>query len=124
MHMRCIVKGSIRLLHVLQLLDAGRVLQPVPVLDHPLATGKVDASVLVVERDMDGDGGPEVVKGAVDTNRMQQGPSGHGVCLSHSDRDRLRIFINELVTHGLAPWAERTLRVLNDQVCVFSWRIE
>ncbi len=105
-----------------QLTGPGRVLQPVPAFDHPLAmSSKVDTSFLLGDRDMDGDGGQEAVssKGPQDADRLQQGSTGHGACLSHSDRDRLRIFINEFVTHGLAPWAERTLRVLNDQVWLF-----
>ena len=40
----------------------------------------------------------------------------HGSCLSLSDHDRLRIFVQEFVVRGLIPWAERMLRTLNEQV--------
>ena len=42
--------------------------------------------------------------------------SQRGCCLSLSDHDRIRIFIHEFFVRGLIPWAERTLRILNDQV--------
>lgn len=40
----------------------------------------------------------------------------HGACLTISDHDRLRIFMHEFTVRALIPWAERTMRVLNDQV--------
>ena len=42
--------------------------------------------------------------------------SQHGVCLTLSDHDRLRIFIHEFIVRGLISWAERTMRTLNEQV--------
>ena len=42
-----------------------------------------------------------------------------GACLTLSDHDRLRIFINEFIVRGLVFWAEKTVRTLNEQV-VFS----
>ncbi|XP_074645318.1 trafficking protein particle complex subunit 8-like [Tubulanus polymorphus] len=40
----------------------------------------------------------------------------HGMCLTISDHDRLRIFIHEFIVRGLIPWAERSIRVLNEQL--------
>ena len=42
----------------------------------------------------------------------------HGMCLTMSDHDRLRIFMHEFCVRALIPWAERQMRILNDQV---SW---
>ncbi|XP_013382686.1 trafficking protein particle complex subunit 8-like isoform X2 [Lingula anatina] len=42
--------------------------------------------------------------------------SQHGLCLTPSDHDRLKIFIHEFLVRGLIPWAERMIRTLNDQV--------
>ena len=42
--------------------------------------------------------------------------TGHGLCLTASDQDRLRIFIHEFVVRALIPWAERQLRTLNELV--------
>lgn len=40
----------------------------------------------------------------------------HGQCLTVSDHDRLRIFVNEMAIRGLFPHVERTIRALTDQV--------
>ena len=45
--------------------------------------------------------------------------TGHGLCMTASDQDRLRIFIHEFVVRALIPWAERQLRTLNELVMVF-----
>lgn len=42
--------------------------------------------------------------------------SGHGMCLTTSDQDRLKIFIHEFCVRALIPWAEKHMRILNDQV--------
>ena len=42
--------------------------------------------------------------------------NGHGMCLTASDQDRLRIFIHEFAVRALIPWAERQMRTLNDLV--------
>ena len=44
-----------------------------------------------------------------------------GCCLSLSDHDRIRIFVHEFFVRGLIPWAERTLRILNDQVWFIAY---
>jgi hypothetical protein len=41
---------------------------------------------------------------------------GHGMCLTASDQDRIRIFIHEFAVRALIPWAERQMRTLNDMV--------
>lgn len=43
---------------------------------------------------------------------------GHGMCLTASDQDRIRIFIHEFAVRALIPWAERQMRTLNDMVCI------
>lgn len=40
----------------------------------------------------------------------------HGHFLTLSDHDRIRIFVHEFIVRGLIPWAERTLRLLSEQV--------
>ena len=42
--------------------------------------------------------------------------SGHGMCLTTSDQDRLKIFVHEFCVRALIPWAEKHMRILNDQV--------
>jgi len=44
--------------------------------------------------------------------------SGHGMCLTASDRDRIGIFIHEFAVRALIPWAERQMKTLNDLVCL------
>ena len=39
-----------------------------------------------------------------------------GAYLTLSDHERLRVFVHEFVMHGLIPWAEKTIRTLNEQV--------
>ncbi|XP_060558094.1 trafficking protein particle complex subunit 8-like isoform X2 [Ruditapes philippinarum] len=41
---------------------------------------------------------------------------GHGMCLTASDQDRIRIFIHEFAVRALIPWAERQMRTLNDML--------
>ena len=45
-------------------------------------------------------------------------PAGHGMCLTTSDHDRLRIFIHEFAVRALIPWAERQMKLLSDVVRV------
>ncbi|XP_014675931.1 PREDICTED: trafficking protein particle complex subunit 8-like [Priapulus caudatus] len=40
----------------------------------------------------------------------------HGICLTLSDHDRLRIFVHEFCVRGLLPYVERQIRTLNDQL--------
>lgn len=40
----------------------------------------------------------------------------HGVCLAMSDHDRIKTFISEFVQRGLVPYAERTIKILNEQI--------
>jgi len=48
--------------------------------------------------------------------RTQATPVRHGAHLTLSDHERLRVFVHEFVMHGLIPWAEKTIRTLNEQV--------
>ena len=49
-------------------------------------------------------------------------PAGHGMCLTTSDHDRLRIFIHEFAVRALIPWAERQMKLLSDVVGVLTLR--
>ncbi|XP_005105619.1 trafficking protein particle complex subunit 8 [Aplysia californica] len=40
----------------------------------------------------------------------------HGMCLTPSDLDRLRIFMHEFVVRALIPWAERQMKMLSEQL--------
>lgn len=40
----------------------------------------------------------------------------HGACLTLTDHDRIRQFIQEFTFRGLLPHIEKTIRQLNDQV--------
>lgn len=40
----------------------------------------------------------------------------HGLCLSLSDHDRIKIFVHELGYRGLLQYIEKLMRYLNDQV--------
>ncbi|XP_041376116.1 trafficking protein particle complex subunit 8-like isoform X2 [Gigantopelta aegis] len=40
----------------------------------------------------------------------------HGICLTSSDMDRLKIFMHEFVVRALIPWAEHQMRIFNDQL--------
>ena len=42
----------------------------------------------------------------------------YGALLTLSDHERLRVFINEFVVHGLIPWAEKMIRTLSEQVII------
>ncbi|XP_048577205.1 trafficking protein particle complex subunit 8 isoform X2 [Nematostella vectensis] len=48
--------------------------------------------------------------------RTQSSQRTHGLYLSLSDQDRIKIFIHELAFRGLLPFIERLMRVLNDQI--------
>ena len=43
----------------------------------------------------------------------------HGLCLSLSDHDRIKIFIHELGYRGLLQYIEKLMRYLNDQVTFY-----
>ena len=42
-------------------------------------------------------------------------PKRHGMCLALSDHDRIKTFLSEFVQRGLVPYAERTIKILNEQ---------
>jgi hypothetical protein len=54
--------------------------------------------------------------GGDDGPRIPSLDDPHGRCLSASDRDRVRILVQELIGRGLVPFVERQMRVINDQV--------
>lgn len=40
----------------------------------------------------------------------------HGVCLTVSDMDRIRVFVQDFCFQGLVPFVEKQIRILSDQV--------
>ncbi len=40
----------------------------------------------------------------------------HGQCLALSDHDRIKTFVSEFIQRGLVPYAERTIKILNEQI--------
>jgi len=62
--------------------------------------------------------GPMTRTSTVRTQPPSLLPVRCGAHLTLSDHERLRVFIHEFVMHGLIPWAEKTIRTLNEQV---SW---
>lgn len=44
----------------------------------------------------------------------------HGLCLSLSDHDRIKIFVHELGYRGLLQYIEKLMRYFNDQVLYFD----
>lgn len=40
----------------------------------------------------------------------------HGACLALSDHDRIKTFLSEFLQRGLVPFAERTIKILNEQI--------
>ena len=93
---------------------------PTGVIDHPLAPDNEPPSTMdnQLPRDSQNNAFLSNSPSSVGSKPVDTSPSSgqHGSCLSLSDRDRLRIFVHEFVVRGLIPWAERTLRTLNDQV--------
>lgn len=62
--------------------------------------------------------GPDHVKSASSLHETKKGSTGiiHGACLTLTDHDRIRQFIQEFTFRGLLPHIEKTIRQLNDQV--------
>ncbi|XP_029778813.1 trafficking protein particle complex subunit 8 isoform X4 [Suricata suricatta] len=62
--------------------------------------------------------GPEHVKSASSLHETKKANTGiiHGACLTLTDHDRIRQFIQEFTFRGLLPHIEKTIRQLNDQL--------
>ncbi|XP_063087867.1 trafficking protein particle complex subunit 8 isoform X3 [Cavia porcellus] len=62
--------------------------------------------------------GPDHVKSASSLHETKKANSGiiHGACLTLTDHDRIRQFIQEFTFRGLLPHIEKTIRQLNDQL--------
>lgn len=43
----------------------------------------------------------------------------HGLCLTQSDMDRIKCFVQDFCIQGLIPFIEKRIRMLNEQVSVF-----
>lgn len=82
------------------------------VMEHPLA---VDTPAMSLSTSVPDISGQLEADSKLDSQN-QTASTTHGACLSLSDHDRIRIFVHEFIVRGLLPWAERQLRLLNDQV--------
>ncbi|XP_059265391.1 trafficking protein particle complex subunit 8 isoform X3 [Mustela nigripes] len=62
--------------------------------------------------------GPDHVKFASSLHETKKANTGiiHGACLTLTDHDRIRQFIQEFTFRGLLPHIEKTIRQLNDQL--------
>ncbi|XP_066208727.1 trafficking protein particle complex subunit 8 isoform X3 [Saccopteryx leptura] len=62
--------------------------------------------------------GPDHVKSASSLHEAKKTNTGiiHGACLTLTDHDRIRQFIQEFTFRGLLPHIEKTIRQLNDQL--------
>ncbi|XP_070308887.1 trafficking protein particle complex subunit 8 isoform X2 [Odocoileus virginianus] len=62
--------------------------------------------------------GPDNVKSASSLHETKKANAGiiHGACLTLTDHDRIRQFIQEFTFRGLLPHIEKTIRQLNDQL--------
>eukprot|EP00070_Physeter_catodon_P028785 XP_028335679.1 trafficking protein particle complex subunit 8 isoform X4 [Physeter catodon] len=62
--------------------------------------------------------GPNHVKSASSLHETKKANAGiiHGACLTLTDHDRIRQFIQEFTFRGLLPHIEKTIRQLNDQL--------
>ena len=90
------------------------------VIDHPLKSDERAASPNeldnhVGERDMLNNS-LNNMSTSMTRSTTSLGNKQHGGCLLLSDHDRIRQLIQEFAVRGLLPWAERTLRTLNDTV--------
>lgn len=73
-------------------------------LDHPSDSGCFD--------------GTDYLKSNASLHESKKSNTGtpHGMCLTLTDHDRIRQFIQEFTFRGLLPHIEKTIRQLNDQV--------
>nr|XP_007972551.2 trafficking protein particle complex subunit 8 isoform X1 [Chlorocebus sabaeus] len=62
--------------------------------------------------------GPDHVRSASSLHETKKGNVGiiHGACLTLTDHDRIRQFVQEFTFRGLLPHIEKTIRQLNDQL--------
>ena len=60
---------------------------------------------------------------SISTSTISAKSGTHGLCLTVSDQDRIKIFVHEFCVRGLVPWVERTMRNLNEQVLHISVKI-
>lgn len=85
--------------------------------DHPLSEPSLDSmnhieSPLSQDRSYD----PELNHSSSKAKLTDRRQGGHGICLTTSDQDRIKIFMHELCVRALIPWTERQMKILNEQV--------
>lgn len=84
--------------------------------DHPLSEPSLDSmnhieSPLSQDRSYD----PELNHSSSKAKLADRRQGGHGICLTTSDQDRIKIFMHELCVRALIPWTERQMKILNEQ---------
>ncbi|CAL1544174.1 unnamed protein product [Lymnaea stagnalis] len=93
--------------------------------NHPLAspttppsrdTPSPDSDPTAAASGYQGDGRHSTYSGHYKSSIDRTQNKSHGMCLSPSDHDRLRIFMHEFVVRALIPWAERQMKLLNEQL--------
>ncbi|XP_072246347.1 trafficking protein particle complex subunit 8 isoform X2 [Leuresthes tenuis] len=62
------------------------------------------------------DVGTDLKRGGRDTDSQLSGGGSHGACLTLSDHDHIRQFVQEFTFRGLLPHIEKNIRQLNDQL--------
>ncbi|XP_071092381.1 trafficking protein particle complex subunit 8-like isoform X2 [Haliotis cracherodii] len=93
-------------------------------MDHPLAFHSTETQAQVEESSIAHDGDATAAANGYQDGKSAGSAAGqeksklrvHGVCLTTSDMDRLRIFMHEFVVRSLIPWAEKQMRMLNEQL--------
>ncbi|ESO86902.1 hypothetical protein LOTGIDRAFT_202689, partial [Lottia gigantea] len=93
-----------------------------PLMDHPLAFSHTEVQNTIGESSpVDGDptaaaNGYQDGRSSSSVNTDKNKHKGHGICLTSSDMDRLRIFMHEFVVKALIPWAERQMKIFSEQL--------
>lgn len=85
--------------------------------DHPLSEPSLD-SMNYIESPLSPDRSyePELNHSSSKGKLVDRRQGGHGICLTTSDQDRIKIFMHELCVRALIPWTERQMKILNEQV--------
>ncbi|XP_041862305.1 trafficking protein particle complex subunit 8 [Melanotaenia boesemani] len=80
---------------------------------HPL---QLDADSSSASLQTLGDDNADLKKGGRESDSLGSGAGGHGACLTLSDHDHIRQFVQEFTFRGLLPHIEKNIRQLNDQL--------
>ncbi|XP_061162581.1 trafficking protein particle complex subunit 8-like isoform X1 [Saccostrea echinata] len=83
--------------------------------DHPLSEPSQDLNHVDSPLSPDKTYEPELNHTSFKGKLGDRKQGGHGICLTTSDQDRIKIFMHELCVRALIPWAERQMKILNEQ---------